>query len=145
VDRRAFDLAPVAHEIIDELRDTDPERRADIIVPASLPTHGDPRLLRVVLENLLRNAWKFTAKRERTWIELGARDGAFFVRDNGIGFDDIHADKLFLPFYRQHTAAEYEGTGIGLAIAQRIVHRHGGRIWAEGAPDRGATFYFTLG
>jgi len=144
LDRRSFDFAPVAREIVDELRASEPARRVDVIVPPALPARGDPRLLHTVLENLVHNAWKFTARRDDAWIEIGARDGAFFVRDNGVGFDDAHADRLFTPFYRLH-ATDFEGTGVGLAIAQRIVHRHGGRIWAEGAPERGATFYFTLG
>jgi signal transduction histidine kinase len=144
LERRAFDLAPLAREIVEELRAGDPARTVDVIVPAALPAHGDPRLLRAVLANLLHNAWKFTSRRDDAWIELGARDGAFFVRDNGVGFDDAHADRLFTPFHRLH-AADFEGAGVGLAIAQRIVHRHGGRIWAEGAPGHGATFTFTLG
>ncbi|TMQ05276.1 MAG: hypothetical protein E6J90_49490 [Deltaproteobacteria bacterium] len=145
LERRAFDLAPLAREVVDELRAAEPARKVDVVIPGALPAHGDPRLLRAVLATLLQNAWKFTSRRRDAWIELGARDGAFFVRDNGAGFDDAHADRLFAPFYRFHAAADFDGTGVGLAIAQRIVHRHGGRIWAEGAPDRGATFYFTLG
>ncbi len=143
--RRRFDLAHQARDILDELRAAEPERRVDVAIPAALPAHGDPRLVRVVLENLLRNAWKFTSKRDAARIELGAAGNAFFVRDNGAGFDPARADKLFTPFHRLHTAADFEGTGVGLATAQRIVHRHGGRIWAESAPERGATFYFTLG
>jgi signal transduction histidine kinase len=97
-----------------------------------------------VLENLLRNAWKFSAKRGAARIEVGARDGAYFVRDNGAGFDAAHADKLFVPFNRLHSNAEFEGTGIGLVTAQRVIARHGGRIWADSEPDHGATFWFTL-
>ncbi|HEX3758647.1 MAG TPA: ATP-binding protein [Kofleriaceae bacterium] len=145
LDRRRFDLAHQARDIVDELRAAEPDRRVDVAIPAALPAHGDPRLVRVVMENLLRNAWKFTSKREAARIELGASDGAFFVRDNGAGFDPARADQLFTPFHRLHTAADFEGTGVGLATAQRIVHRHGGRIWADSAPGRGATFYFTLG
>jgi len=144
LDRRTFDLASMSRDIIDELRAADPTRHVEVVIPATLPADGDARLIRVVLENLLRNAWKFTSKREAARIDVGARDGAFFVRDNGAGFDVALADKLFTPFHRLHTAAEFEGTGVGLATAQRIVHRHGGRIWAQSAPDRGATFYFTL-
>lgn len=144
VGRRPFDLARLAREIVDELRAADPERRVEIAIPAALPAHGDEHLVRVVLENLVRNAWKFTGKRQAARIEIGAHGGAFFVRDNGAGFDLARADKLFTLFHRLHSPDEFEGTGAGLAIAQRIVHRHGGRIWAEGAPDRGATFYFTL-
>jgi signal transduction histidine kinase len=144
LDRRAFDLTHQARDIVDELRATEPERRVDVIIPAALRANGDARLVRVVLENLLRNAWKFTSRREAARIEVGLQDDAFFVRDNGAGFDSTRADKLFTPFHRLHAAADFEGTGVGLATAQRIVHRHGGRIWADSAPDLGATFYFTL-
>jgi signal transduction histidine kinase len=145
LDRRRFDLAHQARDIVDELRAAEPDRRVDVAIPAALPAHGDPRLVRVVLENLLRNAWKFTSRRDAARIELGTAGNAFFVRDNGAGFDPARADQLFTPFHRLHSAADFEGTGVGLATAQRIVHRHGGRIWAESAPERGATFYFTLG
>jgi signal transduction histidine kinase len=145
LDRRPFDLAQQARDIVDELRAAEPDRRVDVALPTALRAHGDPRLVRVVLENLLRNAWKFTSRRDPARIELGAAGNAFFVRDNGAGFDPTRAEKLFTPFHRLHTAADFEGTGVGLATAQRIVHRHGGRIWAESAPDRGATFFFTLG
>jgi len=142
--RGPFDVAQLAREIVDELRQAEPARRVEIAVPAELPAQGDARLVRVLLENLLRNAWKFTAKRDVARIEVGLRDGAWFVRDNGAGFDAQRAGKLFQPFQRMHTAAEFEGTGIGLATAQRIVRRHGGRIWADSAPNEGATFFFTL-
>ena len=109
---------------------------------------GDGTLLRVALENLLRNAWKFTGKQPRARIEFGVaeREGtrAYFVRDDGAGFDKAYADKLFGAFQRLHGASEFEGTGIGLATVQRIVHRHGGRVWAQGRVGHGATFYFTL-
>lgn len=144
LERRPFDLAHQARDVIDELRTSEPDRRVDVVIPASLPAEGDARLVRVVIENLVRNAWKFSAKRGDARIEVGTRDGAFFVRDNGAGFDSTRADQLFTPFHRLHAATDFEGTGIGLATAQRIVHRHGGRIWADSAPDRGATFYFTL-
>ncbi|MGH2524756.1 MAG: sensor histidine kinase, partial [Anaerolineales bacterium] len=110
---------------------------------------GDARLLRVMLENLLGNAWKFTGKRPQARIEFGVaqRDGArvYFVRDNGAGFDMAYADKLFGAFQRLHGAHEFPGTGIGLATVQRIVQRHGGRLWAEAGVEQGATFNFTLG
>jgi signal transduction histidine kinase len=145
LDRRRFDLADAARDILDDLRSAEPERCVEVILPAALPAHGDARLVRVVLENLLRNAWKFTARRDAARIEIGTQAGTFFVRDNGAGFDPARADKLFTPFHRLHSSADFDGTGIGLATAQRIVHRHGGRIWAEAALDRGATFFFTLG
>ena len=112
--------------------------------------HGDARLVRVALENLLDNAWKFTSQKPSAHIEVGqmAQDGpggAFYVRDDGAGFDPTYTGKLFGPFQRLHAASEFPGTGIGLATVRRIVHRHGGRVWAEGQPGKGACFYFTLG
>ena len=110
--------------------------------------HGDERLLRAALENLLHNAWKFTGRCSRSRIEFGTEqhDGqlAYFVRDNGIGFDMAYAGKIFGVFERLHSDADFPGTGIGLAIVQRIINRHGGKIWAQGALNQGATFYFTL-
>jgi light-regulated signal transduction histidine kinase (bacteriophytochrome) len=111
-----------------------------------LMVNADARLTRVALENLLGNAWKFTGKQAAPRIEVGASgDGACFIRDNGAGFDMAYAGKLFGAFQRLHAADEFEGTGIGLATVQRIINRHGGRIWAIGEVDHGATFYFTLG
>jgi signal transduction histidine kinase len=145
LDRRPFDIAQHAREIVDEIRQTEPARSVETVIPAELRASGDSRLVRVALENLLRNAWKFTSKLEAARIEVGARDGAYFVRDNGAGFDTARAGKLFMPFHRLHAPEDFEGTGIGLATTQRIVHRHGGRIWADAAPNQGAAFYFTLG
>jgi signal transduction histidine kinase len=145
LERVPFDVAKHVREIIDELRRADPARQVDVVCPEVLPAYGDSRLVRVVLENLVRNAWKFTSKRPAAHIEIGRRDGALFVRDDGAGFDAAHAGKLFQPFQRMHTTEDFEGTGIGLATAQRIVARHGGRIWADSAPGHGATFFFTLG
>ena len=142
--RAPFDLAKTARDVVAELERTDPARAVTVSIPPALPATGDARLVRVVLANLLGNAWKFTAKQAAPTIEVGERDGAFFVRDNGAGFDPSLASRLFTPFQRLHAASDFDGTGIGLATAQRVVHRHGGRIWAESTPGQGATFYFTL-
>ena len=142
------DLSGMARDIAAELQRTTPARQAEFAIAPGLTARGDPRLLRVAFENLLSNSWKYTAKQPRPRIEFGSVevDGthAFLVRDNGAGFDMKYADKLFGVFQRLHSAAEFEGTGIGLATVRRIITRHGGRIWADGAVDRGATFYFTL-
>lgn len=146
--RDAVDLTAAAQAIVTELRQGQPERQAEFIIAPNLKSNGDARLLRLALDNLIGNAWKFTRKRPRTRIEFGSTqaDGqtAYFVRDNGVGFDMAYADKLFDGFQRLHSPAEYEGTGIGLTTVQRIIARHGGRIWADSAVDQGATFYFTL-
>lgn len=142
------DLAGIARTIADRLRKTRPERNAEFAIPDALIVKGDARLLQVVLDNLLGNAWKYSSKRKQARIEFGKTSShdrrAFFVRDNGAGFDMAYASKLFGVFQRLHTAREFEGTGIGLATVQRIIRRHGGRVWAEGEIDRGATFFFTL-
>jgi signal transduction histidine kinase len=142
------DMTGIAREIADELKLQDSGRRVEFRIREGLTALGDPRLLRVMLQNLLGNAWKFTGKLDRALIELGEEpaDGAtaFFVRDNGVGFDMRYADKLFAPFQRLHSEAEFPGTGIGLATIQRIVARHGGRVWARSRPGEGAVFYFTL-
>ena len=143
------DLTAVAEEIIDEFRQREPARDVHVVIAPDLVAQGDPKLLRAALENVLENAWKFTAESPNAGIEVGAvGDGGetvYFVRDNGAGFDMAFADKLFAAFSRLHANDEFPGTGIGLATVQRIVQRHGGRIWAEAAPGKGATFYFTLG
>jgi PAS domain S-box-containing protein len=148
IQRKPVDLSALASTIATELRDTSPDRQSEWVIAPSLVVEGDARLLRVVLENLLGNAWKFTSKHQRTAIEVGAmphdRTTAFFVRDNGAGFDMAHAGKLFGAFQRIHADTDFEGTGVGLATVQRIIHRHGGRVWVESEVDRGATFYFTL-
>jgi PAS domain S-box-containing protein len=142
------DLSALARRIAADLRRLEPARDVEFVVAPDLVVRGDPGLLQVALENLLGNAWKFTAPRPRARIEVGVtqRDGraVYFVRDDGVGFDMRYADKLFGAFQRLHGTAEFAGTGIGLATVQRIIHRHGGRVWAEGAVGRGATFYFTL-
>lgn len=142
------DLSDMAQEIISELRTREPGRRVTAVVQERLVAHADGRLLRIVLENLLGNAWKFTAKKGEARIEVGVEprdaDLAYFVRDNGAGFDMAFASRLFAPFQRLHTTDEFPGTGVGLATVHRIIGRHGGRVWAEGAVDRGAAIFFTL-
>jgi len=142
-------LSAMADEIARSLPLTGVERQVELVIQPGLQTFGDERLLREVLQNLLGNAWKFTRHQSRARIEFGATklDGehAFFVRDNGAGFDMTGAARLFTPFQRFHTATEFEGVGVGLATVRRILERHGGRIWAKSEPGRGATFYFTLG
>lgn len=146
--RETVDLSGIALEVVDELRGAGKEREVDVVIADGLSGEGDPSLLRVVLANLLGNAWKFTGNRSRARIEFGycAQGGneGYFVRDNGAGFDMTYAEKLFGAFQRLHTTAEFPGTGIGLATVQRIIHRHGGRVWAEAAVDAGATFHFAL-
>ncbi|HEY4015313.1 MAG TPA: ATP-binding protein [Polyangiaceae bacterium] len=143
------DLSALARASVEELRYGASEREVAVLIQANLVTRGDPRLLRIVLDNLLGNAFKFTSTRSAAHVELGTiqEDGelVYFVRDDGVGFDRQYADKLFGAFQRLHDAAQFPGTGIGLATVHRVVARHGGRIWAHGEPDRGATFYFTLG
>lgn len=149
VRKERVDLSALAQAVVSDLQKSDPERLADFVIEPSLEAEGDPRLLRVALENLLGNAWKFSAQRHPARIELGLakQNGrkTYFVRDNGSGFDMAYAGKLFAPFQRLHSATEFPGTGIGLATVRRIVRKHGGDIAAEGAVGQGATFYFTLG
>jgi signal transduction histidine kinase len=146
--RQEVDLSALAHAIIERLRETD-DRSVDVRIRPGLVADGDGQLLRIALENLLDNAWKFTRQQPQPRIELGVThlpgEPAYFVRDNGAGFDMTYAERLFTPFQRLHLSSEFPGTGIGLATVQRIVNRHGGRIWAEGSVGQGATFLFTLG
>jgi PAS domain S-box-containing protein len=146
--REPVDMSQMAKTIAADLRSAQPERQVDIAISPRLQAEGDSRLMRVVLENLIGKAWKFTSKPESAQIEFGATQSngtkAFFVRDNGAGFDQAHADRLFGAFQRLHGMNEFPGTGIGLATVQRIIHRHGGRVWAEGEVNKGATIYFTL-
>jgi signal transduction histidine kinase len=146
--REVCDLSQVAREIAAMLQSGDPDRQVAFVVQDDVKVSGDCNLLRLALENLLGNAWKYTAGKQDARIEFGARieqgETVFFVIDNGAGFDMAYADRLFAPFQRLHRAEEFEGTGIGLATVQRIIHRHGGRIWAEGKTGKGAAFYFTL-
>jgi signal transduction histidine kinase len=149
VHRRDVDLSALVRDVSERLRAGSPGRDARFGIEVGVHGNGDPRLLGVLLDNLLGNAWKFSSRRERTEIAFGCeqREGGttYFIRDNGAGFDMGYAAKLFTAFQRFHSAEEFEGTGIGLAIVHRVVRRHGGRIWAESIPDSGATFYFTLG
>ncbi|MBF8284339.1 MAG: multi-sensor signal transduction histidine kinase [Anaerolineales bacterium] len=166
--RERVDLSALVRGIAEDLRGHEPERGVEFVIADGLTAEGDPRLLRAALENLLGNAWKYTAKQPQARIEFGTltplppspdgtsgeggggarsageRGEVYFVRDNGAGFDMAYADKLFGVFQRLHTEGEFKGLGVGLATVQRIIHRHGGRIWAEGAVGQGATFYFTL-
>jgi two-component system sensor histidine kinase/response regulator len=148
IHRETTDVSAMATEIVDEMRAADPERRVDIAIGEGLTAFGDPRLLRILLTNLVSNAWKFTSKEAAARVEIGAEivdgDTRLFVRDNGVGFDMIYAHKLFGAFQRLHSQSEFPGVGIGLATVRRIVNRHGGRAWAEGAVGEGASFYFVL-
>ena len=142
-------LSALARGIMQEWQTAEPERRMKVSIQVSLQAQGDSRLIKVVLANLLANAWKFTAQQADPHISIGQLTDAggirvFFVRDNGVGFDMAYADKLFLPFQRLHAVAEFSGTGIGLATVSRVIERHGGRIWADAVPGLGATFFFTL-
>jgi signal transduction histidine kinase len=144
-----IDLSAIARELLLRLQASDPSRKVDLQIEEDIEAYGDPGLLRVVLENLFSNAWKYGAKREVLKIEFGAMDRedgtrGFFIRDNGAGFDTRLAGKLFAPFQRLHSDEEFAGTGVGLATVQRIIHRHAGLIWAEAEVDKGATFTFTL-
>jgi light-regulated signal transduction histidine kinase (bacteriophytochrome) len=143
------DLASLVHRVADEACATTPERRFKVFVGDLPPCEADYNLLNQVFVNLITNAVKFTRPRTVAEIEVGslsADDGpAYFVRDNGVGFDMQYASKVFGVFQRLHRVEDFEGTGVGLAIVQRIIHRHGGRIWVEAAPDKGATFCFTIG
>lgn len=147
--RQPVNLSQLASYVVEDLRRHSPERRVEVAIAPNLQAMGDPTLLRVVLENLLGNAWKYTGGRQLAKIEFGevALDGrrAFRVTDNGAGFDMRYADRLFGVFQRLHSASEFAGTGVGLASVRRIVQRHGGDIWAEAEPERGARFFFTLG
>ena len=146
--REETDLSKLARTIAAELQKTKPDRQVEFVIRDEVLAHCDARLLRELLENLLGNAWKFTGKNPYARIEFGmvpqGDQKVYFVRDNGTGFDMNYVDKLFVPFQRLHSDSEFSGSGIGLALVNRIINRHGGRIWAEGEVDKGATFYFTL-
>jgi signal transduction histidine kinase len=147
--REPVDLTALALDAVTELHKGEPERSVQVVVAEGLAASADPDMLRLVVQNLLGNAWKFTAGRADARIEVASsgqegQQPAFVVRDNGVGFDMAYADKLFEPFQRMHDANDYPGTGVGLAIVRRIITRHGGRVWADAEPDRGAVVTFTL-
>ena len=146
--RSDLDLSALVRSTLERLRSRTPDRKATFVIADGVRASGDARLLAVVFENLLGNAWKFTSKRSVAEIAFGYEEkegiSTYFIQDNGAGFDMAYAGKLFGTFQRLHSAQDFEGTGIGLATVQRVIHRHGGRIWAEGRVDVGATFYFTL-
>jgi PAS domain S-box-containing protein len=144
IQRSDVDIGALARAALAELQAREPQRRVRAIIADDLRAHGDRRLLRVVVENLLANAWKYSARRDEAEIEVGTVAGALFVRDDGVGFDAAHADRLFRPFARLHADHEFDGIGIGLATVHRIIHRHGGRIWAESEVGAGAAFFFTV-
>jgi signal transduction histidine kinase len=148
IDFVSCDVTKLAHDVAAALRARDDERSTEIVIDQGLHAYADPRLLRIALDNLLDNAWKFTSKVDPSKIELTTcnRHGKleFIVRDNGVGFDMAHAGKLFAPFQRLHREEDFPGTGIGLAIVHRIIVRHGGQIRAESAPGAGTSFAFTL-
>jgi signal transduction histidine kinase len=145
-ERGVVDLSVLAESVAARLREAAGGRRIEFLIRPDLMANADSRLLEIVLTNLFSNAVKFTGRRAEARIEFGQTDtdGAFFVRDNGVGFDMTYASKLFGAFQRMHSQSEFPGTGIGLATVQRIIHRHGGMIRAESQPGQGATFYFTL-
>jgi light-regulated signal transduction histidine kinase (bacteriophytochrome) len=146
--RQRLDLGVAAESILIDLKRRSPSRDIDVQIEQGLVVNADPQMVRIALENLIHNAWKYTGKTPYPRIEIGSVPNGharvFHVKDNGAGFDMTYARKLFGAFQRLHSDHEFEGTGVGLAIVQRIVHRHGGRIWANAAVDAGATFYFTL-
>jgi signal transduction histidine kinase len=146
--RQKLDLSALARQTLQELQRRNPERHVETVIANSPAAEGDNRLLQIVVDNLLQNAWKYTSTREQARIEFGyekRKSGpVYFVRDNGVGFDSRHAETLFKPFQRLHSSSEFPGTGIGLATVQRIIQRHGGDIWADAKVGEGATFYFTI-
>jgi signal transduction histidine kinase len=147
LDRRPIDLSSLAREVADILQRGEPDRQVDIRIEEGLTAEADERLMRIAVENLFGNAWKFTRRVERPRIEFGAAESGehtYVVRDNGAGFEMERADKLFRPFQRLHSESDFPGTGIGLATIHRVIDRHGGRVWAEGSVGQGAAFFFTL-
>jgi len=143
-----IELSTLVNDCLKELQAREPRQNLELVVTPGLVVEGDTALLRIVLENLIDNAWKYTRQQEKARIEFGLTEqsgqSAYYIRDNGAGFDMKHADKLFTAFQRLHSEQEFAGTGIGLSIVSRIIKRHGGEVWAEGEPGQGACFYFTL-
>jgi light-regulated signal transduction histidine kinase (bacteriophytochrome) len=147
LNRSSFDLSILVRSVTAQLRSANPDRQVSVSVQENLEVEADPNLLKIALENLLGNAWKFTSRRPLAIIEFGRIDEVvpvYYVRDNGAGFDMKYASKLFGVFQRLHADADFQGTGIGLATVERIMLKHGGKVWADAEVDRGATFYFTL-
>lgn len=145
---RKIDLSSIANTVVNDLRRTDPERDVEVTIALEMPAFADPRLMSIALTNLIGNAWKYSGRNPKARIDFGimstANENVFYIRDNGAGFDMNLSHKLFRPFHRLHSGCQFSGTGIGLAIVQKIIQRHGGRIWAESEIGKGATFYFTL-
>jgi len=146
--RSMVDLSNIASSVVADLRTYNPSRNAQISIADDLKVSADPVLMKIALSNLLGNAWKFTSKQENAQITFGSEEHedktVLYIKDNGVGFDLKHAKKMFEPFHRLHSADDFEGTGIGLAVVDRIIRRHGGKVWAEGEVGKGATIYFTL-
>jgi signal transduction histidine kinase len=146
--REIVDVSALAESIVQDMRQKDPTRTVEVLIQPNVAVHGDRRLVGDLFQNLIGNAWKFTSKTGQARIEIGQSTGGalatLFVRDNGAGFDMAYEQKLFKPFQRLHGSADFDGSGVGLATVARIIDRHGGRIWAEGKPNEGAVFYFTL-
>ena len=149
VRRQKVDMSKIAEQVLTELREADPDRSVAADIKEGVEAFADAELLKSALANLLGNAWKFTSKTENARIAFGVYEeegkAVYYVKDNGAGFDQTYAERMFLPFQRLHTEQEFQGTGIGLAPVERVVRRHGGKIWAHGSVNEGAEFFFTLG
>src|SRR5690606_30293622 len=145
---RSVDLSAMATQILKQLQEDEPQREIDVFITSGLTADCDTHLIKIALSNLLHNAWKYSSKVKKARIEFGLRqhqgEPVFFIQDNGIGFDMAYADKLFGAFQRLHAANDFPGSGIGLATVKRVISRHGGNVWAESTPNKGAVFYFTL-
>lgn len=143
-----IDLSAIVRDFLEELKTNEPQRQSEFIIEDNLHANADPRLIHLALENLLRNAWKFTSTKKLARIEFGTTtkddNPVYFISDNGVGFDTRYAQKIFEPFQRIHAQKQFEGTGVGLSIVQKVVWRHGGKVWAKGEVGKGATFFFTL-